>query len=69
MTKTLTGKTLTSKPNMMTQDDIEKLFKNHSKEKQSTLVPTKVSTEVGDACGPFKNKDFVSSVKFLKIDD
>lgn len=31
MTKTLTGKTLTSKPNIMTEDDIEKLFKNHSK--------------------------------------
>jgi len=33
------------------------------------LVPTKVSTEVGDAGGFFKNKDFVSSVKFLKVDD
>lgn len=31
MGKTITGKTLTSKPNMMTEDDIEKLFKNHSK--------------------------------------
>lgn len=33
MTKTLTGKTLNSKPNVMTEDDIEKLFGNHLKEK------------------------------------
>jgi hypothetical protein len=32
-TKTLTGKTLNSKPIGMTEDDIDKLFKNHSKEK------------------------------------
>ncbi len=33
------------------------------------LVPTKVSTEVGEAGGFFKNRDFVNSVKFLQIDD
>ena len=33
LTKTLAGKTLHSKPNPMTEDDIDLLFKNHSKEK------------------------------------
>lgn len=46
MTKTLTGKTLTSKPTPMTEDDIDRLFGNASKEKEKDLGPTKVSTEI-----------------------
>jgi hypothetical protein len=44
LTKTLTGKTLNAKPNVMTEDDIDNLFRKNSKEKESAQVPTKVST-------------------------
>ena len=46
MTKTLTGKTMTSKPTPLTEDDIDRLFGNHSrgKQKEKDLGPTKVST-------------------------
>lgn len=52
MTKTLAGKTLTSKPNVMTEDDIDKLFGNHSKEKEKEPGPTKVSTEIPEVWAP-----------------
>lgn len=66
---TLTAKTITSKPNVMTEEDIEKLFSNHTKDKLSEVPPTKVSTEVDD-CGPYiRRKDFVECVNFLKLDD
>lgn len=32
-------------------------------------MPTKLSTEAGDASGFFKNRDFVASVKFLRVED
>ena len=44
LTKTLAGKTLNSKPTPMTEEDIDLLFKNHSKEKVKDVAPTKVST-------------------------
>lgn len=69
LTKTLAGKTLNSKPTPMTQDDIDMLFKNHSKEKIKQLGPTKVSTEVVEPFGFRQHKDFINSVKFLRIDD
>ena len=46
LTKTLVGKTLNSKPNPMTEEDIDMLFNNHSKEKGKEVARTKVSTEV-----------------------
>lgn len=33
LARTTNGRTLNPKPNIMTEDDIDKLFKNHSKEK------------------------------------
>lgn len=69
MTKTLTGKTMNSKPNAMTEDDIDRLFKNNSKEKIKDIVQTKVSTENVESWGYRDNRDFINSVKFLKIDD
>lgn len=44
LTKTLTSKTLNAKPNIMTEDDIDNLFRRNSKEKECAQVPTKLST-------------------------
>ena len=46
MTKTLTAKNIASKPTPMTEEDIDRLFGNTSKEKEKDLGPTKVSTEI-----------------------
>ena len=45
--KTINNKTMNPHPNIMTQDDIDRLFKNHCKEKQNKenrCMQTKVST-------------------------
>ena len=38
--------------NKMTEDDIDKLFGNHSKEKEKEPGPTKVSTEIPEVWAP-----------------
>lgn len=69
MTKTITGKTMASKPNPMTEEDIDRLFKNNSKCKEKDLGPTKVSTEIPEVWGMTEKKDFINSVKFLRMED
>lgn len=66
LTKTLNNNT--NKSNIMTEDDIDKLFGRCST-KEKVTAPTKVSTEVAEVWGVGLHRNFTASVKFLKMDD
>jgi hypothetical protein len=64
--KTLNNQTNNS--NVMTEDDIDKLF-GRCALPEKALGPTKVSTEIAETWGTACPKNFTKSVKFLKMED
>lgn len=67
--KTLTNQAHNPHSNIMTEDDIDKLFGRCNTGMENALAPTKVSTEVTEALGGEGYRNFIKSVKFLRMDD
>lgn len=67
--KTLTNQIHNPHSNIMTEDDIDKLFGRCSAGLENAMAPTKVSTEVTEALGRYAHRNFIKSVKFLRMDD
>ena len=66
--KTLTNQGINSNSNVMTEDDIDKLF-GREKIGEKAIANTKTSTEVTETWGAPVYRNFTNFVKFLKVED
>jgi hypothetical protein len=68
LTKTCAPRVLKPRHNGLTEDDIDKLFGNHAL-KDTPPAHHKLSTEVDEGWGPIDDRDFVTRVRFLNLEN